>query len=156
MCAVRSVRDPFPDAEWEVWYQDTFDRETPFMVEVKGRGLIEGLTELWARHLCETVCPGGFTGFSRFWLRWEDQVSVQIDPSGEGATRLREWMFGDRSAKHGYVRAADARLLGQVAGAHACLIAAGRSADEILAAAASSADRASFRKKLDALIEELG
>jgi len=156
MCAVRNLRDPFPDAGWEVWYQDTFDRETPFTVEAKGRGLIAGLIELWARHLSETVRPDGFTGFSRFWLRWDDQASVQIDPDREGSTRLRAWMFGDRSVRDGYVRAADARLLGQVAGVHACLIAAGRSADEILTAASEAGDRASFWEKLDALIEEVG
>jgi hypothetical protein len=139
-----------------VWYQDTFDRETPFMVDAKGRGLIGGLRELWARHMCETVTRRGFTGFSRFWLRWDDQTSVRIGSSREGATRLREWLFGDRSAKYGYVRAADARLLDLVAHAHACLIAAGRSADEILAAAAEATDRPSFCARLDGLIEELG
>ena len=54
-----SPPDPAPEAEWQVWYQDTFDRECPPSVDVRGRGLVSGLTELWARHLFETVRPGG-------------------------------------------------------------------------------------------------
>jgi hypothetical protein len=45
-----------------VWYRDTFDRETRPSVDVRGQGLVEGLTELWARHLFETVRHGGGEG----------------------------------------------------------------------------------------------
>ena len=41
--------DPARETEWEVWYLDTFDRECPPSVDVRGRGLVRGLIELWAR-----------------------------------------------------------------------------------------------------------
>ena len=73
------ITDPAPDAEWEVWYQDLFDRECPRQVEVSGRGLAAGLSELWARHLFETVGVDGQKGFSRFNLWWKQpKKSVMV------------------------------------------------------------------------------
>ena len=40
------LRDPAPEAEWELWYRDTFDMECPPSVDVSGRGLAKGLMEL--------------------------------------------------------------------------------------------------------------
>ena len=56
--------DPAPRAAWELWYQDLFDRECPRQVEVRGQGLVQGLAELWARHLFETVQVDGQKGLS--------------------------------------------------------------------------------------------
>ena len=73
------------EAEWEVWYQDTFDRECPRQVEVAGRGLVEGLIQLWARHLFETVQADGQRGFSRFNLWWkQERRSVVVVGEWEG------------------------------------------------------------------------
>ena len=140
MIASPALPDPAPDAAWEVWYRDMFDRETPLLLDVRGRGLLEGVTELWARILFETVRPGGVKGFSRFHLRWDRKPAVQVEGSWEGATRLREWVFGTREhTSQGYVAAGDAQLLERVAFTNATLLLAGQSAEPILAAAAMAA-----------------
>jgi hypothetical protein len=141
------------EAEWEVWYRDTFDRECPPSVDVSGRGLVEGLMELWARHLFETVRPGGGKGFSRFHIRWEESWA-EIDGDWEGATRLREWVFGAKKhTKRGYVEEADARLLEEIALTHAILISADQTSEQILAAAAAAQDRQDFEIRLSRLTE---
>ncbi len=145
----RSLPDPAPEAEWEVWYRDMFDRECPPSVDVRGRGLVSGLMELWARHLYETVRPGGGQGFSRFHLRWIERRTVHIDGSGPGASKLRQWLFGKkRSNLKGYVAEADGRLLGKVAVTHAKLILAGGSCKQILEAAQVAPDRQAFEREL--------
>lgn len=134
---------------WEVWYRDTFDRECPPSVEARGTGLVGGLTELWARHLFETVRPDGGQGFSRFHLWCEPARSVQITGPWPGATRLRQWVFGEqRHTARGYVGAGDGRLLARIAATHASLLQAGRSSDEILRAAAQAQDRRDFEARL--------
>jgi hypothetical protein len=147
------LTDPNPQAEWEVWYRDTFDRECPPSVDVRGRGLVEGLAELWARHLFETVRPGGGRGFSRFHLRYND-AGIQILGRWEGAVRLREWVFGEKARTHkGYVAEADGPFLHQIAVAHAHLVAAGQTCEPILAAAAETVDHRAFEARLINLID---
>jgi hypothetical protein len=147
--------DPNGQTEWEVWYYDTFDREYPPGVDVSGRGLVAGLTELWARHLFETVRPGGGQGFSRFHLRYSD-AGIHIEGSWEGAMRLREWVFGEKAHTHkGYIAEADAPLLRQIAVAHARLVAAGQTCEPILAAAAEAAGRQKFEARLATLIGQI-
>lgn len=137
------------EREWEVWYRDTFDRECPPSVDARGRGLVHGLTELWARHLFEVVRPGGGHGFSRFRLRREPEEPVHIRGDREGEARIRAWVFGEKEqTDRGYVEAGDARLLSRIAAAHAALLRAGRSAEEILAAAAGAGDRQAFERYL--------
>ena len=81
-------------AQWQIWYQDTFDRETPRKVEVEGQGLVDGLVELWSRHLKETVTASGGSGFSRFNLWWKQEAtSIVIEGSQEGMVRVRSWIF---------------------------------------------------------------
>lgn len=144
-----------PEAMWEVWYRDTFDRECPPSVDVRGRGLVKGLTELWARHLFETVRPDGGEGFSRFHLRWEPAQLVHIRGDRKGAIRLRAWVFGRQThTRVGYVEAGDARLLSQVAAAHAHLLLAGGTSEQLLAAAAEAQDRKDFERRLLALRAE--
>jgi len=136
------------EAEWQVWYQDMFDRECPRSVEVSGRGLVKGLVELWARHLGETVRPDGSEGFARFNL-WCAPRSVRIVGSLEGAARLRGWVFGVRE---GPVQKGDKRLLTKIAIAHAHLIADGQSSEPILEAAAAAMNRREFEKRLASLM----
>lgn len=143
-----SSLDPAPDAEWQVWYEDTFDRECPRRVDVSGRGLARGLAELWARHLCETVTAQGSRGFSRFNLWWTGG-GIEIAGSWEGATRLRKWVFGAKGhIRSGYVAGADAALLSQLAVTHAHLTLAGQSCAPILEAAAEAADRQDLQRWL--------
>ena len=146
--------EPYPDEEWAVWYVDTFDRDSPPRSEVSGRGLVGGLTQLWARHLFETVRPDGQGGFSSFHLKW-GQGRVEIDGDREGAKRLRGWMFGKKeTSDKGYAAEADQALLKQVAAAHARLIERRQKAEQILAVAREAKDGADFASRLDDLIKK--
>ena len=53
---------PPEEIEWQLWHEDLFDRETPPNVDVSGRGLVAGLTELWRRHLSASIGAGGERG----------------------------------------------------------------------------------------------
>ena len=140
-----SLRDPAPEAEWELWYRDTFDLECPPSVDARGRGLVRGLMELWARHLFETVRPDGSRGFSRFHLRWAGMPAIAIEGDWQGATRLRGWVFGEKEhGRKGYVGEGDARTLEKIALAHARLITADQGSERILTAAARAGDRGDF------------
>jgi len=146
--------EPYPNEEWAVWYTDTFDRDAPPRIDVRGRGLVEGLAQLWARHLFETVRPDGQQGFSSFDLRWK-QGRVVIDGDREGARRLRGWFFGKKESSYkGYVAEADPALLKKTALAHARLIVRQQGAEQILAAALAAKDRTDFAARLDALIKK--
>jgi hypothetical protein len=143
----QSTPEMAPEAEWQVWYQDVFDRESPRSVEASGRGLVKGLVELWARYLGETVRPNGSEGFARFNL-WCAPRSVKIVGNREGAARLRGWVFGIRG---GSIRKGDKRLLNRIAVAHAHLIVDGQSGEPILEAAAAAVDRRDFENRLASL-----
>ncbi len=142
--------DPAPEAEWQVWYQDTFDRECPRQVEVAGRGLVRGLIELWARHLFETVRADGQKGFSRFNLWWKQKgQSIKVVGEWEGSTCLRAWVFGDKQRSYkGYVQEGDEKLLIQVATTHANMALAGQTSEAILAAARTAVSRKDFEARL--------
>lgn len=145
--------EPYPDEEWAVWYVDTFDRDFPPRSEVSGRGLVKGLTQLWARHLFETVRPDGESGLSSFHLKWR-QGRVEIVGDREGATRLRGWMFGKKESSYkGYAAEADPALLKKVAVAHAHLIERRQKAEQILAIARAATDGTDFSNRLDDLIK---
>jgi hypothetical protein len=124
--------------EWKLWHEDLFDRECPPNVETSGHGLVEGLTELWRRYLSASIGAGGERGLSRFHLSWEGG-SATVSGDRKGAARLRGWV-GDEPA-----------LLEKTALAHAELLLAGRTSEEILAAAAASADRGEFGARLSGL-----
>ena len=149
-----ALSDPAPEAEWEVWYQDTFDRECPPSVDVSGRGLAEGLIQLWARHLFESVQVDGRSGFSRFHLWWKQrQRAVNVVGDREGAARLRGWVFGAKQhTDRGYVEAGDAHLLEMVAVAHARLVLANQSSERILGTAKTAVDRQDFEVRLGRLV----
>ena len=148
--------EPAPDAQWEVWYWDTFDREAPPRVDTKGRGLARGLAELWARYLGETIRPGGSQGFSRFSFKW-DQGAASIRGNRQGATRLRGWVFGDKERfSKGYVGESDTPFLKIVATAHAHLLLEGQSSEPILEAAAVSTDRKEFEARLAIVVHGIG
>jgi len=138
------------DAEWEIWYQDTFDRECPRQVEIAGRGLVKGLIELWARHLFETVRANGRKGFSRFNLWWKLKGrSIEVVGEWVGLIRLREWVFGDKQQSYtGYVQEGDEELLMKVAVTHSNLVLAGQTSEAILVAARASASREDFEARL--------
>ena len=138
------------EAEWKIWWEDMFDRETPPSVEVTGRGLVKGLIELWARYLLETLQPNGWEGFSRFWLWWKQGgKSIRIDGDREGATRLRKWAFGENKyTGGGYVEQGDRHLLEAVATTHARLVLADETSERILSMAREADDRNDFQARL--------
>ena len=153
MTAMQAEPDePYPAEEWEIWYVDTFDRDFPPRREVGGRGLVQGLVELWARHMFENVQPDGKRGFSSFHLKWK-QGRVVIDGDPEGARHLREWLFGDKVTTYTTsVEEADPILLKKLATAHARLLEREEKAQRILATAVTAEDKADFSRKLDDLI----
>ena len=125
--------DPDPARRWEVWYSDTFDRETPAKVEVTGVGIVPGYVELWARFLFEGVQIGSrhdgtavrqvaVAGFSDFSLDFVDGPAprtVRITGDLAHALRLKRWIFGDvTSTTRGYLEEANLERLMHVARTH--------------------------------------
>jgi len=151
---VKFLVDAEPEAEWQVWYEDTFDRECPRQVEAAGTGLAAGLVELWRHHLRETVQADGRRGFSRFNLWWKQAgKSVTIIGDWEGMVRLRGWIFGpQRRARKDRVRAAELDLLMTVAATHSSLISAGKTSAEIVSAALVAENREDFEDRLARLL----
>jgi len=146
----KAQKIPDPETEWEIWYQDTFDRECPRQIEISGRGLESGLVELWARHLLETVTASGGKGFSRFnlWCKYET-ISIEILGEWGGQVRLRGWVYGGK--KQAGERGAAKRekeLLKFVAAAHKNLILEGKTSDAILALAAVSEKKEDFKNRI--------
>ena len=138
------------EAEWELRFQDTFDREAPRRVEAEGRPLIDGLITLWAHHLFETVQANGQKGFSRFNLWWRrERRSVDIRGAWEGQVRLRGWVYG---ATGGDLKAADRALLRKVAAAHQECILRGGSSEAILTAAKIAESCEEFEERLSRLV----
>jgi len=147
---VKFLVDAEPEAEWQVWYEDTFDRECPRQVQAAGTGLAAGLVELWRYHLRETVQADGRRGFSRFNLWWKQAgQSVNVVGNWEGLVRLRGWIFGSPlRARKDHVGAADPDLLMTVAAIHSSLVAAGKTSAEIVSAALTADSRADFESLL--------
>ncbi len=123
-----------------------------------GQGLASGLTELWARHLFETVQASGQKGFSRFNLWWEqEKQSIRIVGEWKGATRLRRWVFGNKQQSYkGYVQEGDEKLLSKVAATHAALALADQTSEAILAAAKAAMNRQDFEARLSDLEKGAG
>jgi hypothetical protein len=142
--------DSDPEAEWELWYQDTFDRECPRQVQAAGKGLAAGIMQLWTRHLFETVRGDGGKGFSRFNLWWMQQSrSIEIFCEWGGMVRTRKWVFGDQQQKDKEpVGEENQALLARIAATHGCLILAGQTSEAILAAATDSINREDFEGRL--------
>ena len=142
-----------PDAEWEIWVQDTFDRESPRQVEIAGQGLVEGLTELWEHHLFETVQANGQPGFIHFNLWWKQQsLSIEVVGDWEGQVRLREWVYGiEGQTKGGYAKASDKALLNTIVITHKTQLMRGKTSQAILAAARDSQSPEAFMEKLVSL-----
>ncbi len=129
------------NAEWQIWYQDTFDRECPRQVEISGRGLVEGLIELWTRHLYETVQANGQKSFSRFNLWWQQEhKSIKVVGEWDGAIRLREWIYADKRRPNKAYK----DLLKRIAITHKNQILNHKTSAEILAAAKASENCEAF------------
>ena len=149
--------DPAPEVEWEIWDEDTFDRETPQMRDAKGKGLVAGIKALWLRFLLETVRPNGQEGFTRFYFRPQSPIGAPIKGPWEGAVRLRSWIFGTKSwGYRGRLEAADRQLLEAISHIYAQLLLQERSSEPILTLAAEAADRRDFTVKLEEMARPWG
>jgi hypothetical protein len=138
-----------PEATWEVWYEDTFDRDCPRQIEVAGQGLTAGLSELWSRHLYETVQVDGQQGFSRFNLWWiQQRKSVAVVGPWAGMVQIRSWIFGNKRQIHKAYARGGQELLTTIAGTHGYLLLAGQSSERILVTAVEAMNREDFVKRL--------
>ncbi|MBD3308400.1 hypothetical protein GF339_18350 [candidate division KSB3 bacterium] len=134
----KTISDPAPEATWDLWYHDSFDAACPRRIEVSGKGLLTGLTELWSRYLRETVQSNGREGFSRFNLWWQqERRSITIVGDLTGAVHLKTWVFSTPKGNRG--------LLHAIALAHCHLILAGRTSAPLLDAASLAADEQEFQ-----------
>mgnify|MGYP006299884463 CR=1 FL=1 len=119
--------DSDPMARWQLWVEDTFDRETPRQVEASGQGLAAGLIELWTRHLFGGVSDGGHATFTHYNLWWRQRsISIEIAPDPVALRRLRHWLLGETA--HGLeaaVATGDRHLQAHVAAVHGALVTAG-------------------------------
>ena len=149
--------DPAPDIEWEVWSEDTFNREARPTMDTRGQDLLDGLTALWIRFLLETVRPEGNQGFTRFYLRRPPATAINIKGSSEGAKRLRYWVFGmEKREIRDYLKSADRWLLEIIIHIHAQLLAQEHSSEPILNIAAEAADQQGFETRMAELASSFG
>ncbi len=139
-------RDLLDKVQWEIWYQDNFDLSTSRQKVAVGNGLIQGLIELWARHLYETIQPEGDLGFSKFNLWWiQRKISIDIVGDIDGQKKLRDWLFGERRWDTlGYKGIVDKDLLRIIAETHSKLLLKGQYSQEIIAKARISNSREAF------------
>ena len=150
-----SKNDLRKEAQWELWYQDSFDRESPRQKEVTGIGLKQGLCSLWAYHLYETIRPEGCIGFSHFNL-WLDQQKLSIEIKGDlkGQIKLRQWLFEGRSVKHlPLLQIADETLVTLIAEFHMQLGLKEQTSARIIEMADAARDRDDFLGEIMAFIE---
>lgn len=147
--------DPAPDATWQVWYEDTFDRECPRQVDASGQGLAAGIAQLWTRHLRETVQASGQRGFSRFNLWWKEEGrSVEAVGSPAGMVHLREWILSEPTV----ARYDDPvpGLLSTLALVHSHLVLEGKTSESLVAAAAACSEREEFEDWLANKVQSIG
>lgn len=120
---------------WALHANDTFDRDSPTMVDARGEERIEGLVELWRRVLSEGILDSGIATFTCFSLYWDDcmtDAGVRTSDNHD-LVRMRGWIYGTPGPYEpgGAADRADllarenALLLRAVAEAHERLLAAG-------------------------------
>lgn len=146
----------YKEAMWELWYQDTFDQDTPRQKELAGTGLKQGLCNLWTHHLYETINSGGFIGFSHFnlWLN-QQKVSIEITGNLNGQLKLRQWVFEGRSAKHlSILQIADEEILNLIAELHIHLGLNDQTSDRIIEMASSASGRDDFIREIKPSIKK--
>jgi hypothetical protein len=91
------ARIPNASTAWQLWYMDTFDRDTPQAIQIKGVNIIQGLYHLWLCTLTEGILDNGNASFSYFHLAWGSsaiaRVDVAVNPFDNRALRkLRGWI----------------------------------------------------------------
>ena len=133
------------DVDWEIWYDDLFDRECPTTVVESGSGLAQGLAKLWLRYLKETLGAGGIKGFARFGLRCQGKSIEMTETNLKRAANLRDWVVGKSSGG----KEVDYDLLEKIAAAHVKFSDEGQQGSErILDAAGEASDLRDFATRL--------
>ena len=89
-------RIPDPSSAWQLWYGDTFDRDSVPALQLSGTNIVQGLCELWLHTLKEGILENGSASFSRFYLTWgsagSTRVDVFVEPfSNPSLVKLRQW-----------------------------------------------------------------
>ncbi|QRN84030.1 hypothetical protein JR338_04585 [Chloroflexota bacterium] len=141
---------------WDLWYQDRFELGSPRQIELSGQGLANGLVELWARHLHETVQPTGLTGFAKFDMWWKDAFwPVLIFGDEEGQVKIRQWVYDERVAGPNYLDTADRSLLQMIAETHAQLLRNDLESDAIVSIASETESKTDFMAALNQMREGL-
>ena len=144
----KSLYNPDVDETWELWVQDQFDWETPRKVELRGKGLILGLSSLWQYHLRESITPNGQQGFSKFnlWLPGLKK-SYEIQANHSSLARIHNWVFGlgECIPNPEGINYDLLELLGRV---HCYLISSGQTEEEIVRIAEESKHSSEFSRKL--------
>jgi hypothetical protein len=143
------------DANWQIWYQDTFDRDCPRRIEVEGEGLLVGLIALWKRHLFETVQEAGWVGFSHFDLWWEqEKTSIRVVGNWDGQVQLRRWVYpkGVEPKREPYEERADEGLLRSIAKVHRIKILHGETSEAIVKLASETERCDDFKNLLKHLL----
>jgi hypothetical protein len=100
---------------WNLIYQDLFDRETPPMITKTGTGFKSSIFYLWQYTLSEGVTINGSQSLSRFYLQYPDSGqlesefafinfydnSINISSEKEVLAKLRNYIYGDKSRIEG-------------------------------------------------------
>ena len=90
------ARIPDASTPWQLWYSDTFDRESSPSVEASGKDILRGLYELWRYTLNEGIQENGSASFSYFYLTWGQAAFARIDVAvkpfdNRSLLKLRDW-----------------------------------------------------------------
>ena len=90
------IQIPGPSSAWQLWYSDTFDRDSVTALQDSSTDIVEGLYKLWFHTLKEGILENGSTSFSRFHLTWGNtgftRVDVFVEPFRNPALmKLRHW-----------------------------------------------------------------
>jgi hypothetical protein len=107
---------PGPASAWQLWYSDTFDRDSAPALQASGTNIVEGLYELWFHTLQEGILENGSASFSRFHLTWGNTSITRVDVfidlfRNPSLLKLRRWAHLAPDHKNGEEEQGKAILL---------------------------------------------
>ena len=87
---------PSTSSTWQLWYGDTFERDSLPSLQASGTNIIQGLYELWLHTLKEGILDNGNASFSRFQLTWGNTAATRADVfvkpfNNLSLMKLRQW-----------------------------------------------------------------
>jgi hypothetical protein len=72
-------RIPDLSTAWQLWYIDSFDRDTLPSLQASGINIVHGLYQLWLYMLNEGILENGSASFSYFYLTWGNTPVTRVD-----------------------------------------------------------------------------